>query len=159
MQQLIADSVGTAINIIYEFWFQIFVVFCVIFQTDGLRITILDMFPKLLKFQREAIWLEWAIVIPLYGPTVFVLFYTGLIAVDLVEEKITLTPTVPQRGFNLDYLMWLFTRISGLTIILLSLIGMYRRSTWEHAPKWTGPPSCAGPSSQSPTMWLQQQYP
>jgi succinate dehydrogenase / fumarate reductase membrane anchor subunit len=31
---------------------------------------------------------------------------------------------VPQRGFNLDYLMWLFTRISGLAIILLSLIGI-----------------------------------
>ena len=31
---------------------------------------------------------------------------------------------VPQRGFNLDYLMWLFTRISGLAIILFSLISM-----------------------------------
>ena len=32
--------------------------------------------------------------------------------------------TVPQRGFNFDYLMFLFTRISGLSIILLSLIGL-----------------------------------
>jgi succinate dehydrogenase / fumarate reductase cytochrome b subunit len=81
MQQLIGDSVGTAINIVYEsWWFQIFVVFCVIFHTfNGLRITILDLFPKLLKFQREAIWLQWAIFIPLYALTVFVLFYTGLI--------------------------------------------------------------------------------
>jgi succinate dehydrogenase hydrophobic anchor subunit len=31
---------------------------------------------------------------------------------------------VPQRGFNLDYLMWIFTRISGLVIILLALIGL-----------------------------------
>jgi succinate dehydrogenase hydrophobic anchor subunit len=31
---------------------------------------------------------------------------------------------VPQRGFNLDYLMWLFTRISGLAIIGLALIGL-----------------------------------
>ena len=31
---------------------------------------------------------------------------------------------VPQRGINLDYLMWLFTRISGLGIVLLSLIGL-----------------------------------
>jgi succinate dehydrogenase hydrophobic anchor subunit len=31
---------------------------------------------------------------------------------------------VPQRGINLDYLMWLFTRISGLGIILLALIGL-----------------------------------
>lgn len=81
MQQLVADDLGTAINTIYEaWWFQIFVVFCVIFHAlNGLRITILDIFPKLLKFEREAIWLEWAIFIPLYGLTVFVLFYTGLI--------------------------------------------------------------------------------
>jgi len=32
---------------------------------------------------------------------------------------------VPQRGFNLDYLMWLFTRISGLMLVLLSLIGFF----------------------------------
>ncbi len=31
---------------------------------------------------------------------------------------------VPQRGFNLDYLMWLFTRISGLSLILLALVGI-----------------------------------
>jgi succinate dehydrogenase hydrophobic anchor subunit len=32
--------------------------------------------------------------------------------------------TVPQRGFNLDYLMWLFTRLSGLTLFLLAFIGV-----------------------------------
>ena len=31
---------------------------------------------------------------------------------------------VPQRGFNLDYLMWLFTRLSGLGLILLGFIGL-----------------------------------
>jgi len=31
---------------------------------------------------------------------------------------------VPQRGINLDYLMWLFTRISGVGIVLLALIGL-----------------------------------
>lgn len=82
MQQL-GGTLGTTINIIYEsWWFQIFVVFCVIFHTfNGLRITILDFFPRMLKFQREATWLEWAIIIPLYGLTVFILFYTGLIGV------------------------------------------------------------------------------
>jgi len=81
MQQLVADNLGTTINIIYEaWWFQIFVIFCVIFHVlNGLRITILDIFPKLLKFQREAIWLEWAIFIPLYGLIIFVLVRTGLI--------------------------------------------------------------------------------
>jgi succinate dehydrogenase / fumarate reductase membrane anchor subunit len=33
------------------------------------------------------------------------------------------TRIVPQRGFNLDYLMWLFTRISGLAIILMAILG------------------------------------
>ena len=31
---------------------------------------------------------------------------------------------IPQRGFNLDYLMWLFTRLSGLGLILLGFIGL-----------------------------------
>lgn len=31
---------------------------------------------------------------------------------------------VPNRGFNLDYIMWLFTRISGLGIIFLALVGL-----------------------------------
>ena len=31
---------------------------------------------------------------------------------------------VPNRGLNLDYIMWLFTRISGLGIILLALISL-----------------------------------
>ena len=31
---------------------------------------------------------------------------------------------VPQRGWNLDYLMWLFTRVSGLILFLLALVGL-----------------------------------
>ncbi len=31
---------------------------------------------------------------------------------------------VPQRGINLDYLMWLFTRISGVGMIALALFGL-----------------------------------
>jgi succinate dehydrogenase / fumarate reductase, membrane anchor subunit len=34
------------------------------------------------------------------------------------------TRTAPQRGFNLDYLMWLFTRLSGLGLFMLALIGV-----------------------------------
>lgn len=34
------------------------------------------------------------------------------------------TRYVPNRGLTLDYLMWLFTRISGLGIILFSLFGL-----------------------------------
>lgn len=31
---------------------------------------------------------------------------------------------VPQRGINLDYVMWLFMRISGLFLLLLSIVGV-----------------------------------
>jgi succinate dehydrogenase hydrophobic anchor subunit len=31
---------------------------------------------------------------------------------------------IPQRGINLDYLMWVFTRVSGLALILLAVIGV-----------------------------------
>lgn len=30
----------------------------------------------------------------------------------------------PKRGINLDYIMWLFTRVSGAAIVVLSLIGL-----------------------------------
>jgi len=30
----------------------------------------------------------------------------------------------PNRGINLDYIMWLFTRISGISIVLLALVGL-----------------------------------
>jgi len=31
----------------------------------------------------------------------------------------------PQLGFSFEYFMWLFTRISGVTILLLALLGMF----------------------------------
>ena len=31
---------------------------------------------------------------------------------------------IPQRGMNLDYVMWLFMRISGLVMVLLGLLGI-----------------------------------
>lgn len=34
------------------------------------------------------------------------------------------TRAVPQRGFNLDYVMFLFTRVSGLSIVVLALLGV-----------------------------------
>ena len=32
--------------------------------------------------------------------------------------------TVPQRGLNLEYIMWIFTRISGLSMYILALTGI-----------------------------------
>ena len=71
---------GVFVNSIYENWiFQLLIFFFVMFHAiNGLRITILDLFPKLLDYSREAIWLEWAVFIPLYGFAVYVIVRTGL---------------------------------------------------------------------------------
>ncbi|HMU92607.1 MAG TPA: hypothetical protein PKE35_11385 [Anaerolineales bacterium] len=71
---------GAFVNSIYENWvFQIFIFFCVLFHAiNGLRITILDLFPKLIDHHREAIWIEWAVFIPVYAISVFVIVTTAL---------------------------------------------------------------------------------
>ncbi len=58
-----------AYNAIYESLpFQLFIYFCVIFHVvNGARIIVLDFWPALLKFEREAVWLVWAIVLPIYA--------------------------------------------------------------------------------------------
>ncbi len=73
-------KVGVFTNSIYENWiFQIFIFFFVLFHAiNGLRITILDLFPKLIEHQREAIWVEWAFFIPIYGLALFVIVSKGL---------------------------------------------------------------------------------
>ena len=80
LSSFLGGDVGNFINAIYEHWlFQAFVYFCALFHgINGLRITILDLFPKLIPHQREAIWIEWAVFIPVYGLAVFVIFSTAL---------------------------------------------------------------------------------
>ena len=80
MQQTGSD-IATFINTIYESWvFQIFVAFFVIFHAlNGLRIAILDVWPKLLTYQREALWLQLFIFVPVYGLTVFMLVQRSLV--------------------------------------------------------------------------------
>ena len=70
---------GAFLNNIYENWlFQIFIFFCVLFHAiNGLRITIVDLVPKLLPYEREAIWVEWAVFIPLFTIAVFVIIRTA----------------------------------------------------------------------------------
>lgn len=73
-------SAGLFLNGIYEHWsFQIFIFFCALFHAlNGLRIVILDLWPALLEHQREALWLEWAIFLPLYGTAIFIIVRAGL---------------------------------------------------------------------------------
>jgi succinate dehydrogenase/fumarate reductase cytochrome b subunit len=56
-------TAGLFINSIYE---------------NGLRIVILDLWPKLIEYQREAIWLEWFVFLPIYGIALFVIIRSGL---------------------------------------------------------------------------------
>jgi len=80
LASFVGGQVGQSINALYESWvFQIFVFFCVMFHMiNGLRITILDLWPNLIEYQREAIWVEWAVFIPLFSIAVIVIVRAGL---------------------------------------------------------------------------------
>lgn len=56
------------INALYQNWiFQLIVLFCAIFHAvNGMRITILDIWPTLQQYQHKAIRIEWAIFWPIY---------------------------------------------------------------------------------------------
>lgn len=73
-------SVGIFINSIYEHWlFQILIFFFALFHAvNGLRIVILDLWPNLIEYQREAIWLEWFVFLPIYSISLYVIIRTGL---------------------------------------------------------------------------------
>ena len=80
LSQQFGSDLGVFINTIYENWiFQIFIFFCALFHAvNGLRIVLLDLWPKLLEYQREAIWLEWFVFLPIFGMAVFILVRSGL---------------------------------------------------------------------------------
>ena len=80
LSTFLGGDIGKFLNSVYENWiFQIFIFFFVLFHAiNGLRITILDLWPHLLSHLREAVWLEWAVFIPIYGFAVFVILTTAL---------------------------------------------------------------------------------
>lgn len=80
LASFLGGDIGKFLNTIYENWaFQLFIFFCALFHAiNGLRITILDLWPKLLEYQHEAIWVEWAIFIPIYGIAVLIIVSKGL---------------------------------------------------------------------------------
>jgi succinate dehydrogenase / fumarate reductase cytochrome b subunit len=79
LASFLGGSIGGFLNTIYEHWlFQIFIFFCVLFHAiNGLRITIVDLFPRLLVHEREAIWVEWAVFLPIFAIAVFVILRTA----------------------------------------------------------------------------------
>ena len=80
LASFVGGSFGSFVNSVYEHWtFQIVVFFCAIFHAiNGLRIVILDLWPKMIEHQREAIWIEWAIFLPVYSMAVLVIIRTAL---------------------------------------------------------------------------------
>lgn len=80
LASFVGGDVGAALNDIYQHWlFQIFIFFCALFHAvNGLRITILDLWPRLIAHQREAIWLQWAVFLPLFAFAVFVILRTAV---------------------------------------------------------------------------------
>ncbi len=79
MQQLGSD-LATTVNTVYEsIYFQFLVIFIVMFHAlNGLRIIILDLSPKLLEYQREATWIQWAVFIPLYAMITIIMIMNQL---------------------------------------------------------------------------------
>jgi succinate dehydrogenase / fumarate reductase, cytochrome b subunit len=80
LASFLKGAFGTTVNAIYEHWaFQIVIFFCALFHAvNGLRIVLLDLWPKLIEHQREAIWVEWGIFIPIYTLAVIVIIRTAL---------------------------------------------------------------------------------
>lgn len=73
-------KVGYYANLAYENWiFQLFIFFCIFFHAiNGLRITLLDLFPKLIPYYRQAIAIEYVAFVLLYGFAFFVIVRTAL---------------------------------------------------------------------------------
>ena len=78
-QQFSTDA-AFAVNTVYESWpFQIFVYFSVLFHAlNGTRLALMDLFPALIRFQKELIWLQWTIFVPVYVLPVYILVQTAL---------------------------------------------------------------------------------
>ena len=75
LTQLVGSDFGIFLKIIYEsLFFHLFIVFCAIFHgINGFRIILLDIWPRLIRYQKESTWLEWFIILPLYGLIVFIM--------------------------------------------------------------------------------------
>lgn len=75
LTQQMGSDLGISINILYEsIYIQLFIVFCAIFHgVNGFRIIVLDIWPRLIRYQKESTWLEWFVILPLYLLTAFIM--------------------------------------------------------------------------------------
>lgn len=79
LQQL-GDDLAITLTTFYESWqFQIFIYFCILFHAlHGTRLALMDLFPALLRYNKELLWLQWAIFVPLFGLPAFIMIQTVL---------------------------------------------------------------------------------
>ena len=75
LTQQLGSDLGISVNIIYQsIYFQLYIVFCALYHgVNGLRIIILDTWPKLIRYQKESTWLEWFVILPLFALTAFIM--------------------------------------------------------------------------------------
>ena len=66
--QQFGSGIAFDINSVFESWiFQLFIYFSVLFHAiNGTRVALMDLFPTLIRYQHELIWLQWVIFIPVY---------------------------------------------------------------------------------------------
>jgi succinate dehydrogenase / fumarate reductase cytochrome b subunit len=78
--QQFGNDIAFAINGVYESWyFQIFVYFSVLFHAfNGTRLALMDLFPSLIRFQKELVWLQWIVFVPVYIFPVVVMVSTAI---------------------------------------------------------------------------------
>lgn len=74
------SNLGVSINKVYEAWYvQAFLGFFIIFHVlNGLRIILLDIWPRYIKYQREITWIEWMVFVPVYGLSLYVMIQHAL---------------------------------------------------------------------------------
>jgi succinate dehydrogenase / fumarate reductase cytochrome b subunit len=75
LTQQMGSDIGITINIIYEsIYFQLVIAFFAIFHgINGFRIILLDIWPRLIRYQKESTWLEWFVILPLYLLTALIM--------------------------------------------------------------------------------------
>ncbi len=73
------SSAGIFIGTIFASWpFQVYITFFVLFHViNGLRIVILDLWTPLIEHQRTAIWVEWAVFLPIWVALIIMIVRTG----------------------------------------------------------------------------------
>lgn len=66
--QGVSGDIANALTSFYESTpMQVFILFAVLYHAmHGLRLVILDMFPRLWEHNREAMWVQWALFLPMF---------------------------------------------------------------------------------------------